>query len=276
MGHDLVNIRARDGISIPCGVWNAEGDLIIYLHGVESHMGWFKSMAEKLQESGLSVYAFDRRGSGLSKEERGHIENYRVWIDDISDVINYVKKERPGKKLYLMGICGGGRFAADFAGFLPSSIDGLILISPAIKMKVTLPLISKLDVLLNSFLNPKKKIQTPLRNEMFTEDGGFLAFIKNDPLSLHELTARFYREMILMDIAMGKKIFNVDIPILTTLSGHDPIIDNKRMIKWYEKLSSNDKTLRIFSECCHFLPFEKNIGEISGFVAGWIKKRAGA
>ncbi len=275
MAHRIIEIRARDGVSIPCGVWDAEGDLILYLHGIESHMGWFGDMADKLQGRGFSVYAFDRRGSGLSKEERGHIDSYKTLLDDINDVINDAKRGRPQKKLYLMGMCGGGRFASDFAARDPGPIDGLILLSPAIKTKVTLPLFTKFDVLLNSFLNPKKKIPTPLREDMFTKNEKYMEFIKNDRLSLKHLTARFYKELILMDMALSKKVFNIDIPILTVLAGNDLIVNNNAMGAWHKRLKAHDKTLKVFGGSCHFLPFQENVDEIVNFIAQWINERKG-
>jgi len=273
MAHRLIEIKARDGISIPCGVWDSDGEIVLYMHGIESHMGWFEVMADRLQERNFCVYAFVRRGSGLSKEERGHINSYKILINDINDVIKCIRESHPRKRLYLMGICGGGRFAADFAGYNPASIDGLILISPAIKTKVTLPLTDKVDCLFSSFLNPKKKISTPLREDMFTKNEKFINFIRNDALSLHHLTARFYRELILMDVVLSKKIFNVDIPVLTVLAEDDAIVNNDALMKWHKRLRSRDKTLKLFSGCCHFLPFQENISEIVDFIGGWIKDR---
>jgi len=269
----LIDIKARDGVSIPCGIWEGPDETILYLHGIESHMGWFENMAAGLSEKGFCVYAFDRRGSGLSKEQKGHIDSYKVLLDDISRVIGRIRDDRPGRKIYLMGICGGGRFAVNFIGLKSDSVDGLILISPAIKTKVTLPLREKFDVFLSSFLNPKKKIHTPLRDEMFTKNKERLAFVKDDPLCLHELTARFYREWTLMNLALSRKIFRIDMPVLTVLAEDDAIVDNKAMSRWHGRLVSRDKTLKLFSGCCHFLPFEDNLDEIVNFIADWIKKR---
>lgn len=275
MAHRLTEIRARDGVSIPCGVWDGREDAILYLHGIESHMGWFKDMADKLQEKGFCIYAFDRRGSGLSKEERGHIDSYKILINDIYDVIGNIRRNYPKRRLYLTGICGGGRFAADFAGHDPASIDGLILISPAIKTKVTLPIRSKFDVLFSSFFNPKKKIPSPLREDMFTKNERYINFIKGDTLSLHHLTARFYRELVLMDFVLSKRVFNIDIPMLTILAEDDAIVNNDALIRWHRNLRARDKTLKVFLGCCHFLPFQENLDEIVDFITQWIKQRKG-
>lgn len=271
---EITQIKARDGVDIPCGVWGAEGNIILYMHGVESHMGWFHDMADQLQDRGFCVYAFDRRGSGLSKETRGHIDNYKTFLDDIYDVIKNIRRQYPGRKIFLMGVCGGGKFAANFASYIPEAIEGLILISPAIKTKITLPFAKKLDVLISSFVNPKKKIPTPLHNDMFTKNKRFIDFINEDKLSLHHLTARFYRELILMDIALAGRIFKIEMPILTLLAEDDDIVDNNGMQRWHKRLKTPDKTIKLFSGTCHFLPFQEDLTEIINFVADWIEKRA--
>src|SRR6266542_3465464 len=50
---------------------------ILFLHGVMSHSHWFAESADLLLDRGISVYALDRRGSGSSPYEPGHICDYR-------------------------------------------------------------------------------------------------------------------------------------------------------------------------------------------------------
>ena len=138
---------------------------------------------------------------------------------------------------------------------------------------MTLPIKRKLDVLLSSIFNPRKKIPTPLREDMFTKNERYINFIKSDNLSLRHLTARLYREMALMDLFLSNKIFNLNISILTLLAEDDQIVDNDRMREWHNRLRTSDKTIRLFSACCHFLPFQENLDEIVGFITEWIKKR---
>jgi hypothetical protein len=45
-----------------------ERQALLYLHGIESHGGWFLAAAEGLAERGATTYLLDRRGSGLNLE----------------------------------------------------------------------------------------------------------------------------------------------------------------------------------------------------------------
>ena len=51
---------------------------LVYLHGIESHSGWFAKAANLLREQGYAVYCLDRRGSGINRENRGFVSV--MWI----------------------------------------------------------------------------------------------------------------------------------------------------------------------------------------------------
>src|SRR3972149_2395959 len=38
--------------------------VVLYLHGIQSHSGWYVQSCEILSENGYTIYAPDRRGSG--------------------------------------------------------------------------------------------------------------------------------------------------------------------------------------------------------------------
>ncbi|MEA2081009.1 MAG: alpha/beta hydrolase, partial [Pseudomonadota bacterium] len=64
---------------------------LVYLHGIESHAGWFAIAAGQLREQGFDVYCLDRRGSGLNRENRGlisgHVDAYETLLADIDSFI---------------------------------------------------------------------------------------------------------------------------------------------------------------------------------------------
>ena len=274
-GMNLINIKAEDSVLIPCAVWSGEKAIILYLHGIESHLGWFKGMADHLQNKGLCIYAFDRRGSGLSQEEKGHIASYKILIKDIETVVDHIKKEHPNKRIYLLGVCGGGKFALGFLGKNPLSVDGLILISPAIKVKFKIPITSKLDIFFSSIFHPRKRMPTYMHDEMFTKNKKYLDYIKTDKLRLKYVTARFYKEIKSMEMSWSKKFIKQDIPILTLVAGNDQVVNNNQVAKWFHKLKSRDKTIETFSGCDHFLPFEDKAFEIGENIYRWIEQRQG-
>ena len=114
MKEKLGQYRTRDGKSLSFRKWNGSGDVIIYIHGVESNSGWFSYFASRLNEKGFTLYGIDRRGSGLNNESRGDIGDYNVFLEDMEDAFGFVREENPGKRIFFMGICWGGILAVNY------------------------------------------------------------------------------------------------------------------------------------------------------------------
>ena len=85
MKESLGQIRTQDGKSLSFRKWRGAADVIIFLHGVESNSGWFSPFASRLNEKGFTLYGLDRRGSGLNRENRGDIDDYNIFLDDIKE-----------------------------------------------------------------------------------------------------------------------------------------------------------------------------------------------
>ena len=44
---------------------------VVFLHGIQSHGGWYEHSCERLRQAGFAVSFLDRRGSGLNEQGRG-------------------------------------------------------------------------------------------------------------------------------------------------------------------------------------------------------------
>lgn len=266
---------ARDGKAIFYRKWEGqkEKDVILYLHGLESHAGWFIDTGNLLNRKGFHVYAVDRRGSGRNEADRGHMENYWTLIDDVTEAINMTKAEHPDKGIYLMALCWGAKLAVTFVAYHQNLVNGLILLAPGIKTKADLSLKKKIDVAFSNIFMPRKLFDVPLEDSMFTKDPTRLEFIKNDKLKLTKATARFFFETGKMNRHLSGIAHKIQIPLLLFLAGEDLIVDNDRVKKWFARVGSGDKTIRVYHGCSHSLEFEKEIGDIVDYIADWIENR---
>ena len=55
---------------------------LLYLHGIQSHGGWFLRSADYLHHQGHTVLLPDRRGSGLNAADRGHAHSPKQLLED--------------------------------------------------------------------------------------------------------------------------------------------------------------------------------------------------
>ena len=92
----------------------------LYLHGIESHAGWFRDAAERLQQAGHFVYCLDRRGSGLNRENRDHPSGHLpAGVDLLDDLHAWVQHLRI---LHAVGVLDGLAHERHIFDHLPDAI----------------------------------------------------------------------------------------------------------------------------------------------------------
>ncbi|MBI5124222.1 MAG: alpha/beta fold hydrolase [Candidatus Omnitrophica bacterium] len=243
----------------------------VYLHGLESHSSWFANLAEFLKSKNINIYASDRRGSGINKSgSRNFYSKY--LLSDVKLFLDLVKKDHPQSKIFLIGLCLGGKIAASFLSLYPDSVDGLILVSPSIKSKLRFPLSDKLSILFKH----NRLLKIPIKDSMFTSNKKYLNYIEKDTLRLKSIPAQALLEIANMDRFLKRASSIIRVPVLLMLAGIDDIIDTGSVKRWYEKLPARDKTLKVYKDYHHILTFEENAVEVMQDIADWIKARADA
>jgi len=274
MKESLGEYRTRDGRPLSFRKWSGIGDVIVYLHGIESNSGWFSPFAAELNKKGFTLYGIDRRGSGLSKEDnRGDIADYNIFLDDIEDALSFVKKQNTGKKIFLMGICWGAMLAVNYTTKGRVMPHGLILLSPAIYRKIDFSIFAKAIAKLCCLISPQIRFNIPIKDRMFTSNTRYLDFIRKDKMRLRQLTCRFFNEIVRMEDEFSDINYKIALPVLVLLAGEDDIVDNRKTKDWFRKLASDDKTIKVFDDFCHVMPFEANNDSLINFIADWAKAR---
>ena len=267
----IKSFHAEDGLDLHYKSWPSRDTIapcVIYLHGLESHLEWFSNLAEFLNNNGMNVYAFDRRGSGINKDR---FKNFREHLfSDLKLFIDLVRKEHPDSSLFLIGLCLGGKIAVNFFSSYPKLVDGLVLISPSLKNRLNFSIFDKLSIL----LMPNKSFKVPIEDRMFTANRKYLDYISRDPGRLRYVTGHYLLQVASLDGNLKNASRNIKLPTLLMLAGIDEIIDTDRVKRWFEKLPSSDKTIKVYKDYRHILTFEEKAGEVMKDIAGWIRMRA--
>lgn len=128
-----------DGVDLFYRHWKALGEVrrvVVCIHGIGEHSGFFRIIGQNLaSDDGAEVYAIDLRGFGNSKEEGlpiGDTSDFKKYLQDVAEVVAYIRKNHPGKKLFMFGHSMGGLHALWYAANDPNSPDGLILAGSSI------------------------------------------------------------------------------------------------------------------------------------------------
>ena len=123
--------NAPDGRRLALRHWETEAPIaeVVFLHGIISHGGWYQSSCGHLASQGFSVHFLDRRGSGLNCENRGDVDRWTTWTDDI---VSYLQQLPSGRPIILGGISWGGILATSVARSHGDLLSGLLLSCPGL------------------------------------------------------------------------------------------------------------------------------------------------
>jgi pimeloyl-ACP methyl ester carboxylesterase len=231
---------------------------LIYVHGIESHSGWFAQAATQLRDRGYNVYCLDRRGSGINRENRGfgsgHVDSYKTLLADIRAFIQSLRNRYDS--VFLVGLSWGGKLALSYGLTHPEDIRGLVLITPGIRALVDVTLFTKLKILLFSQTQPLEPIAIPIVPEMFTNTPRHLDFIRRDPLRLKYATAGFFFESYRLDGYIDGLMPSLRLPVQLFLAGGDRIIDNEGVRLMLEQGAQGQLEILTYEDQTHSIQLD--------------------
>jgi alpha-beta hydrolase superfamily lysophospholipase len=225
---------ASDGFSIAYRHWKATNPkhVVICIHGVGDYSGWFRNLAPELAVDGSEVYALDLRGFGESQQEgspRGYVSDFDRHLQDIDEFVRYFRDQHKGDSVFILGHSLGGVYSIWYAANHPSSVDGLVLASPAV--------ICNLDNTCSDKDRDPEEIKIML----------------NDPLETWQLTADYLFKV--KDVLLGDVFGDasrVRVPTLILQGKADVTVKPSGAKQLYEALMVADKKLVFFDDAGHW------------------------
>lgn len=272
-------ITASDGCRIRFRHWPAAEPrgIVIALHGIQSHSGWYKYSSRSMAEAGFDVWFADRRGSGLNGFQRGHAAHAMRLIHDVralTQLARYEHQQNTGRTLpvTLMGISWGGRIAAAAAALFPVEFPLLALLCPGLvpRIRPTWSQTLRLNFA-RSFEIVKCDIPIPLRDpSLFTQSPEWRRFIGDDPLALHTVTSSLLNAGRDLDSMIESRIARICQPTLLMLAGQDSIIDNAATRNLVAHFGTERLTSLTYQDAQHTLEFESDREFIFSELIRWL------
>jgi alpha-beta hydrolase superfamily lysophospholipase len=173
----------------------AKGLPVLYMHGIQSHPGWFVGSARAMAQAGHAVYQVIRRGSGDNAKDRGHAQSAQQLLKDVECAAHFILNQTNQTSMHLVGVSWGGKLLAAYATWphRKTPIASLTLIAPGIAPKVDMPALTKLRVAWAILTNPTRRFDIPLNNvELFTDNAAMRNYLSLDPFRLKQATASFF------------------------------------------------------------------------------------
>ena len=274
-------LTAADGVLLHYRSWTpdrrATAGVLLFVHGIASHGGWFSETAAHLAERGIAVYAPDRRGSGLSGGPRGHLLRYEQAVDDLHRFVDLASHEHPGRPLFLAGSSWAAKVALVVAALHEERLAGLLLHGPGLFPRVDLSLPRKLAVLLSYQSRPEHQLPIPLVPSDYTRQPAHLEYIRNDPYRLLTASSRLFWETRRLDRCRDESARRLTLPILLQIGADDPMMRVQTTCRWFERLHAPDRTTVVYRGAAHTLDFEPEptIRAYRADLLGWLRRQIG-
>lgn len=258
-----------DGYELNGRIWPARkptDTAILYLHGIQSHGGWYAYTASELAELGHPVILADRRGSGRNLVGRGDVQSFQRWLADLDELSEWAKQNWGVSRAAVVAVSWGGKLAMAWSGHRGHGIP-MLLLAPGLFPQVDVSIGTKLRIAGSLLIKPAQQFEIPLSDPaLFTDNPAGRNFIRNDQQKLTSATARFLYQSSRLDAywksaAVG--IHKTDLKVC--LAERDRIVNNQRTIAWLEKLTKSDPDVQIV-HAAHSLEFEPEMDPILGVL----------
>jgi alpha-beta hydrolase superfamily lysophospholipase len=247
---------------------------LVFLHGIQSHAGWYEYSCTRLAKEGFLISFLDRRGSGMNREGRGDAPGFKRLVRDVAEFIEDAQRTETATgvlPVFLLGISWGAKLAAGLQRFRPGLVRGLGLLCPGFFPRVGLPLAERLRIAWSRLTAPARLYPIPLNDpELFTATPRWLEFLRGDSLSLYRATARFLVESVRLDRYLRSVPSLVRVPVLLMLAERDRIIDNTATRRFVERFKSPERKIIEYPGAHHTLEFEPDPEPFLKDLTDWL------
>ncbi len=211
------------------------------------------NVVNSLLSRGYAVYGFDHRGHGRSRGQRGHINSWTEYREDVGAFLQWIANRESHRAIFLMGHSMGALVALDYLLHHSKGFHGAIIsgapIEPAGVAKPSLVFLSRLL----SRVCPRFPLRLALDTSALSRDAGVVRAYVKDPLVHGTFTARWGTESLATLAWVKAHATDVNIPILFIHGKADRLNFPDGSRNFFEKVTFMDKTLHLYPEMYHEL-----------------------
>ena len=212
------------------GAVTSPAGVVVITHGYAEHCGRYRELAHVIVNAGWAVLAYDVRGHGKSPGERGYIDRFDAYLDDLAAMQaaarQLVSKEAP---LVLLGHSHGSLIVLRaLADEHPPAVKAAIVSSPYLALRLAVPGYRKFLARVASKVAPKLAQPNALRVEDLTSDKQKQDERTADKLCLDIATARWFTESSKAQDYVAAHAGRIKVPTTWLVGAADPIADPAR------------------------------------------------
>ena len=221
---------------------------ILSVHGIGEHAGRHQHLI-KLFSQNFNILQFDLRGHGESEGKRGDVEQFSQYIEDLWEIIQFLKQSYSMKRFFLYGHSMGGTIVSGFIQKLASKTNNLdlypekiFLSSPAVGIPGISGHILKYFPKISSTLSsipygvPLPKV-IPL--EKLSHDARIIDQYLEDPLTMKTLNSHLLFQLISASNNIFQRPLRAQCPLKVLIGSKDSIVSVPMLVDYFTGAEKN-------------------------------------
>jgi acylglycerol lipase len=267
------SIKSADGTKLAYRSWPKPGAGITFavVHGLGEHAGRYARFAEAMAKHDMSTFALDLRGHGESEGQRGHVDSWSQWTEDVSAFVGHVEG-LAGTGVVPVGHSFGGAavLSTVLAGKLPNS-RRFVISSPALKLRLQAPAWKTAVAPFASKIVPRLAMDNEVDPGAVSRLPEVVAAYRNDPLVHSRISSRMYTEWQKATEDILVRAGQIKVPFLILAGTADPLIDPEGSRSLHERAPSLSE-LHLLEGRYHEPFNDLGSEEVFQLIADWVNR----
>ncbi|MDJ0676747.1 MAG: alpha/beta hydrolase [Calothrix sp. MO_167.B42] len=275
MDHHEGTFLGAGGFNLYYQSWHPQGQnraILVIVHGLGGHSGLYGNIVNHLVPQNYAIYSFDLRGHGRSPGQRGYINSWSEFRQDLQAFFQFITTQQEKHPYFLLGHSLGGVIILDFILNCPQAakqLQGAIALAPSVG-KVG---ISPFKLFLGKVLSriwPSFSLNTGMNPNTASRDEKVLAAYAQDPLRHTRGTARLATEFMTIVAEIQSRVENFCVPLLIMQGGADKVTLPESSLAFFNKITFRDKTFREYPGTYHEIQNDINYPEVLADMEQWL------
>jgi len=232
---------------------------LVLFHRGHEHSGRFEDVVNALALDDMSVFAWDARGHGLSPGERGYADSFACLVKDAEAFVRHISAAHdiPLENMVLLAHSVGAVIAAAWVHDYAPPIRGQILVSPAFRVKLYVPLAIPMLRLWRR-LRVRPFIRSYVTGRLLTHDPEQIARYDTDGLISRAIAVNILLDLHDTATRVMEDAGAIHVPTLLLAAGSDWVVKLRPQRRFFVRLSSSVKKMHVFPGFYHDLLHEKD------------------
>lgn len=250
-------VKTKDNLNLNCQVMeNGSPVWIIVTHGLGEHASrhshFFKTFSQY-----FNICLYDLRGHGNSGGRRANVGSFSDYIEDLDDVISYLRDEYRMKRYFLFGHSMGGLITASFMqnkvskDFYPEKV---FLSAPAVAASGALGNFFKIAPVRFNRALASIPVSAPLKGmldlrKLSHDPRVYQDYIK-DPLNSLKIHSHLFFEILAHSREVFSRPLRVESDLYVAIGSEDVLVSRDACVEYFQKVEKQAK-LKVFEGAWH-------------------------